>query len=51
MVMSRPTMSIKQLYDSAYIKPLDNPRVIQDDNPKRQAAIANALARYENTLK
>lgn len=51
MAMSKPSKTVKQLYDSAYIKPIDNPRVLQDSHPVRSAAFADALARYERSVK
>ena len=50
MIVEKPSMSIKQLFDSEYIKPIDNPRVIQDTNPVKSAAFADALSRFEHTL-
>lgn len=42
---------MKNLFDSAYVKPEDNYRVIQDKNPVKSATINGALTRYENDLK
>jgi len=47
----RTTKGIKQLFDSAYVKPEDNERVIQDTHPFKSAAIKEALTRYETNLK
>lgn len=43
--------TVKNLYDSAYIKPEDNFRVIQDNNPVKSATINEALLRYEQDIK
>ncbi len=42
---------MKQLFDSEYVKPEDNFRVIQDHNPLKSAALKEALNRYEENLK
>ena len=42
--------AVKQLFDSEYVKPQDNFRVMQDNNPLKSAALKEALKRYENTL-
>ena len=42
---------MKQLFDSEYVKPEDNFRVIQDSNPTKSAALKQALTRYEESLK
>ena len=49
--MKQNVRTVKNLYDSAYVKPEDNYRVIQDNNPVKQATINEALSRYENDLK
>jgi len=38
------------LFDSAYVKPEHNIRVLQDSNPVKQAAIDEALKRFELQL-
>lgn len=37
----------KALQDSSYISPVNNPRVIQDDDPVKVAAATEARKRYE----
>ena len=41
---------VKALFDSAYVKPEHNYRVIQDSNPVKKAALNLALNRYEKDL-
>lgn len=48
---SNRSRAVKQLFDSEYVKPEDNFRVYQDNNPTKSAAMKNALQRYEETLK
>ena len=48
---SNRSRAVKQLFDSEYVKPEDNFRVVQDNNPTKSAAMKNALHRYEETLK
>ena len=43
--------AVKHLFDSDYVRPEDNFRVLQDDNPLKAAAFKDALSRYENDLK
>lgn len=43
--------AVKQLFDSEYVKPQDNFRVVQDTNPLKSAALKEALKRYEENLK
>ena len=43
--------AVKQLFDSDYVKPQDNFRVVQDANPLKSAALKEALKRYEDNLK
>jgi len=50
-VGSNRSRAVKQLFDSEYVKPEDNFRVYQDNNPTKSAAMKNALQRYEDTLK
>jgi hypothetical protein len=45
------TRAVKHLFDSDYVRPEDNYRVLQDDNPLKAAAFKDALSRYENDLK
>jgi len=42
-----PIKQVKQLFDSEYIKPEDNKRVIQHSNPVMQAVFNDALSRYQ----
>lgn len=42
--------AVKQLFDSEYVKPQDNFRVMQDSNPLKSAALKEALKRYEENL-
>lgn len=42
---------MKQLFDSDYVKPQDNTRVMQDSHPIKSAALKEALKRYEDNLK
>ncbi len=47
-----PSVSmVKPLFDSAYVRPQDNARVIQDNAPAKQAAISDAEARHEDSLR
>ena len=41
---------VKQLFDSAYVKPEDNYRVFQDNNPVKRAVLNEALSRFERDL-
>ena len=41
---------VKALWDTAYVKPEHNYRVIQDTNPVKKAALNMALNRYERDL-
>ena len=43
--------AVKQLFDSEYVKPSENFRVMQDSNPLKSAALKEALNRYEENLK
>ena len=45
------THKVKELFDSEYLHPQNNQRVLQDSHPKKQAAFQQALARYEKDLK
>ena len=45
------TRAVKNLFDSEYIRPEENHRVIQDQDPKKIAAFKEGLARYEQNLK
>ena len=42
---------MKQIFDSDYIKPDQNPRVLQDTSMQKSAAFDEALKRYEDTLR
>lgn len=42
---------MKHLFDSDYVRPEDNYRVLQDTNPLKAAAFKDALSRYEQDLK
>lgn len=39
------------MFDSEYVKPIENSRVIQDSDPCKTAAYNEALKRYEDGLK
>lgn len=39
--------AVKHLYDSSYMKPNENYRVVQDDNPVKAAIMDQALKRHE----
>lgn len=41
---------LKQLFDSEYVKPMENSRVIQDNDPCKFAVYNDALKRYELEL-
>ena len=41
---------VKQLFDSSYVKPQDNYRVVQDTNPVKRAVLNDALTRFEKDL-
>lgn len=41
---------MKHLFDSSYVKPQHNYRVIQDENPTKKAVLDEALSRYEKEL-
>ena len=43
--------AVKHLFDSDHVRPEDNFRVLQDDNPLKAGAFKDALSRYENDLK
>lgn len=43
--------AVKELFDSDYVKPVDNFRVFQDSNPLKVAAHKEALERFEGKLK
>lgn len=43
--------AVKQLFESEYVRPEENFRVIQDSDPYKSAAIKEALKRYEENLK
>lgn len=43
--------ALKELCDSDYVRPEDNFRVLQDTNPYKNAALKDALKRYEESLK
>jgi hypothetical protein len=42
--------AVKHLYDSEYVKPEDNRRVVQDSNPVKAAILDDARNRFEKTL-
>lgn len=48
---SNRAKAVKELFDSDYVKPTDNFRVFQDNNPVRVAAHKEALDRFESKLK
>ena len=41
---------VKHLYDSEYVKPTENFRVVQDSNPVKAAIMNQALHRYEQDI-
>lgn len=43
--------ALKPIFDSDYVKPEENFRVVQDDSLKKSAVFAAALERYEASLK
>lgn len=42
---------MKPIFDSDYVKPDENYRVLQDDSIKKSSAFDAALRRYEETLR
>ena len=42
--------AVKHLYDSSYMKPNENYRVVQDDNPVKAAIMDQALKRHEQEM-
>ena len=52
--MSRPLATtagaVKALYDSCYIRPEENPKVIQDNDPVKTNALEVAKKRYEDSV-
>lgn len=48
---SNRARAVKELFDSDYVKPTDNFRVFQDNNPLKSAAHKEALCRFESKLK
>ena len=42
--------AVKHLYESEYVKPEDNRRVVQDCNPVKAAILDDARNRFEKTL-
>lgn len=42
---------VKKIFDSDYVKPDENFRVLQDTNPLKNAVMKQALQRHERTLK
>jgi hypothetical protein len=48
---SNRARAVKELFDSDYVKPTDNYRVFQDNNPLKNAAHKEALDRFESKLK
>ena len=50
-VISRTTgRQVKALFDSSYVKPEHNYRVVQDHNPVKQATLNLARERFEKDL-
>ena len=43
--------TVKHLYDSSYVKPQENFRVVQDTNPVKAAILVQAEERHSNELK
>ena len=41
---------VKHLFDSSYLKPSENYRVVQDDNPVKAAILDQALKRHEQQM-
>ena len=41
---------MKPIFDSDYVKPEENSRVVQDDSVRKSLAFAAALKRFEDTL-
>lgn len=41
---------VKHLFDSSYVRPQDNFRVVQDSNPVKAAVMNGAQQRYEQEL-
>lgn len=41
---------VKHLYDSSYVKPQHNYRVVQDGDPAKRAVLQGALSRFEKEL-
>ena len=42
---------MKNIFDSEYVRPDQNPRVLKDGDVKKSAALDEALKRYEDSLK
>ena len=42
---------LKQLFDSEYVRPVENDRVVQDTDPCKLSVYNDALKRYEEQLK
>ena len=42
---------MKNIFDSEYVRPDQNPRVLKDSDVKKSAALDEALKRYEDSLK
>ena len=42
---------LKNIFDSEYVRPDQNPRVLKDSDVKKSAALDEALKRYEDSLK
>ena len=50
-LLNSRTRPLKALFDSEYVRPDQNPRVLKDSDVKKSAAFYEALKRYEDTLK
>ena len=42
--------TVKSLFDSCYVKPEQNSKVMQDNHPLKQKALKEALSRYETQV-
>lgn len=49
--MNSRARPMKPIFDSDYVKPDENFRVLQDDSVRKSLAFASALKRYEATLR
>ena len=49
-LLNYPRPVMKPIFDSDYVKPEENSRVVQDDSVRKSLAFAAALKRFEDTL-